>query len=172
MSDTKMTKDDLEKGLDGEDDLKLIELESKEKDKVQLQLKYAKISRLVYTAVDQDASATKVSLPSVSTEILDEVVKFMEHHEGEEPPMIPKPLRSKEMKSVCQDRWDATYIDGIAEDRQKLYDLMMAANYMDIKSLLHLACAKVASLIKGQPLEKIKEILQPSAKNTKDGESA
>lgn len=30
---------------------------------------------------------------------------------------------------------------------------------MDIKSLLHLGCAKVASLIKGQPLEKIKDIL-------------
>jgi len=32
---------------------------------------------------------------------------------------------------------------------------------MDIKGLLHLGCAKVASLIKGQPLEKIKEILDP-----------
>ncbi len=43
--------------------------------------------------------------------------------------------------------------------RAQLYDLILAANYMDIKSLLHLGCAKVASLIKGQPLEKIKEIL-------------
>jgi hypothetical protein len=43
-----------------------------------------------------------------------------------------------------------------------LYDLILAANYMDIKSLLHLGCAKVASLIKGQPLEKIKEILDPN----------
>ena len=41
---------------------------------------------------------------------------------------------------------------------------MQAANYMDIRSLLHLGCAKVASLIKGQPLEKIKGILDPNAK--------
>lgn len=34
----------------------------------------------------------------------------------------------------------------------------------DIKSLLHLGCAKVASLIKGQPLEKIKDILSTGAK--------
>ena len=39
---------------------------------------------------------------------------------------------------------------------------------MDIKSLLHLGCAKVASLIKGQPLEKIKDIL---AKGTKTSEN-
>jgi hypothetical protein len=59
-------------------------------------------------------------------------------------------------------RRDAEYIDKIGETRQQLYDLILAANYMDIKSLLHLGCAKVASLIKGQPLEKIKEILDPN----------
>ncbi len=83
----------------------------------------------------------------------------MEHHQGVEPPIIPKPLRSKEMKQVVTDEWDAKFIDKIGENRKALYDVILAANYMDIKSLLHLGCAKVASLIKGQPLEKIKEIL-------------
>ena len=63
------------------------------------------------------------------------------------------------MKDVVEDQWDAEFIDTIGDDRQQLYDLVMAANYMDIPSLLHLGCAKVASLIKGQPLEKIKDIL-------------
>ncbi len=73
---------------------------------------------------------------------------------------------------------DAEYIDKIGETRQQLYDLILAANYMDIKSLLHLGCAKVASLIKGQPLEKIKEILDPNqgakkadSKDSKDSKS-
>lgn len=47
------------------------------------------------------------------------------------------------MKELCKDPWDADYIDKIGEDRQLLYDLILAANYMDIKSLLHLGCAKV-----------------------------
>jgi len=38
---------------------------------------------------------------------------------------------------------------------------------MDVKSGLHLGCAKVASLIKGQPLEKIKEILDPNQGQSK-----
>ena len=63
------------------------------------------------------------------------------------------------MKDVCKDAFDAEFIDRIGENRQALYDLILAANYMDIKGLLHLGCAKVASLIKGQPLEKIKDIL-------------
>ena len=63
----------------------------------------------------------------------------MNHHKGTEPPIIPKPLRSKEMKQVCSDQWDAEFIDTIGKDRQTLYDLILAANYMDVsKSLLHL----------------------------------
>ena len=53
-----------------------------------------------------------------------------------------------------------------------LYDLILAANYMDIKSLLHLGCACVASLIKGQPLDKIKDILSKgTVHESKEGKS-
>lgn len=91
-----------------------------------------------------------------------QVVEYMNHHEGVDPAPVEKPLRSKHLRDVCKDVWDADFIDKIGEQRQMLYDIILAANYMDIKSLLHLGCAKVASLIKGQPLEKIKDILAVS----------
>jgi hypothetical protein len=57
-------------------------------------------------------------------------------------------------------KWDALFIDDVdAKCRQSLYDLTLTANCLGVDSLLHLCCAKVACLIKGQPLEKIKEIL-------------
>jgi len=136
-----------------------LKLTSKDKKEFEVSKKSAFISNLVKTSLDTDASATEVPIPGVTSNILQLVVEYMNHHNGTEPPIIEKPLRSKIMKDVCKDAWDATFIDGIGEDRQKLYDLILAANYLDIKGLLHLGCAKVASLIKGQPLEKIKEIL-------------
>jgi len=151
-------------GLDEEDAGGSIKLMSKDKKEFTIEKKNAFISNLVKTTLDQDAAATEVPIPGVESAILEKVIEYMQHHKGTEPPIIPKPLRSKEMKQVCSDVWDATYIDKIGETRQDLYDLILAANYMDIKSLLHLGCAKVASLIKGQPLEKIKDIL---AKGTK-----
>jgi hypothetical protein len=96
----------------------------------------------------------------------------MNHHKGVEPPIVEKPLRSKVMKDVCKDPFDADFIDRIGENRQALYDLILAANYMDIKSLLHLGCAKVASLIKGQPLEKIKDILSVGTTAAASGAAA
>jgi len=151
---------------DGDDgDVKLCSKDGEHRKEKTVKKKNAFISVLVKTSIENDCTATEVPLPGVEGPILELVVEYMDHHKGVEPPIIEKPLRSKVMSEVCKDSWDADYIDGIGEDRQKLYDLILAANYMDIKSLLHLGCAKVASLIKGQPLEKIKDILSTGKKD-------
>jgi len=167
------------KGLDDDKDAtKPLKLTSKDKKEFTVERKQAFISTLVKTSLENDDKAEEVPIPGVTGAILDLVVQYMKEHKGVEPPIIEKPLRSKVMKDVCPHKPDADYIDKIGDNRQQLYDLILAANYMDIKSLLHLGCAKVASLIKGQPLEKIKEILDPNqgakkdAKDSKDGKDA
>jgi len=151
-------------GLDGDVDSGMIKLTSKDAKEFTIDRRFAFISTLVKTSMEAD-NATELPMPGVKAEVLAKVVDYMNHHQGVEPPLIEKPLRSRLMKDVCRDTWDADYIDRIGEDRQALYDLILAANYMDIKSLLHLGCAKVASLIKGQPLDKIKEILSKGSKS-------
>jgi len=174
MTDNK-AKDEKEKktevgGLDQPESgpLKLVAKDGKTS--FEVDKKHAFVSNLVKTSLENDASASSLDIPGVSGPILEKVVEYINHHKGQEPPIIEKPLRSKVLKDVCQDKWDAEYIDKIGENRQNLYDLILAANYMDIKSLLHLGCAKVASLIKGQPLEKIKEILDPKGGSSSSSE--
>ena len=99
---------------------------------------------------------------SINGRTLQNVVDYMNHHKGKQPPIIPKPLRFKQMSQVTENKWDARYINEVGEDKQALYDLILAANYLDINSLLHLGCAKVASFIKGEPLESIPNILNPN----------
>jgi S-phase kinase-associated protein 1 len=137
-------------------------LETKDGKTFEVERAHCYISALIRTSLDGDRDEKSLPLKGVTSVPMGNVVKFMEHHKGNEPPIVEKPLRSKVMKEVCKDEWDATFIDAVGDNRQDLYDLILAANYLDIKSLLHLGCAKVASLIKGQPLEKIKEILTPS----------
>ena len=100
--------------------------------------KNAFVSNLIKTSVDTDTTATEIPLPGVKSDALEVIINYMNHHLGTEPPIVEKPLRSKIMKDVCKDSWDATFIDTIGENRQQLYDLILAANYLDIKSLLHL----------------------------------
>lgn len=139
---------------------KIIKLVSKDGTSFQLLVSDATLSKLVAAALEKDASATEVDLPSVSTKSLRHIVAYLQHHKGIEPPIVQKPIRSKNMKDNCKDEWDAKFIDEVdQEGRQHLYDLVHAANYMDMKSLLSLGCAKVASLLKSQPLNRIEQII-------------
>jgi len=156
MSDDHKDASSLDDGESGVAPIKLISKDGKE---FVIEKKFAFVSNLIKTSLEHDPAATEVPMPGVKADILTKVVEFMQHHKVVEPPILEKPLRAKVLKELCKDPWDADYIDRIGDDRQLLYDLILAANYMDIKSLLHLGCAKVASLIKGQPLEKIKDIL-------------
>ena len=42
-------------------------------------------------------------------------------------------------------------------EQEALFELILAANFMDIKPLLDLTCAKVASMIKGKTPEQIRQ---------------
>lgn len=134
-------------------------LVSKDEQQFSCDKRHVMISTLIRTTVEADTTATSCPVPGVDSKCLQLILKYAEHHKGTEQPVVNKPLQSKQMADVCKDKWDAEFIDEVGQDLSQLYDLILAANYMDIKSLLHLGCAKVASLIKGQPLEKIKDIL-------------
>lgn len=156
-------------GLDDSTPSRVFKLSSKDKRVFLVEQKHAFISTLIKTSLENDDKAGELPMPAVTGSILELIVKYMQEHKGIEPPIIEKPLRSKLMSDICPHKWDAKYIDDIGENRAQLYELILAANYMDIKSLLHLGCAKVASLIKGQPLDKIKDILDPNGTHTKAG---
>ena len=159
-----MSAEDEKLSLDAEDDSGTIILSSKpsgsgEAKEFSIDKKNALISILVKQALETDPSAERIPVPMVEAAILEKIVQYMNHWKGTEAAVIEKPLRQKELSAVTNS-FDADFIDGIDNaSRQDLYDIILAANYMGIEGLLHLGNAKVASLIKGQPLEKIKDIL-------------
>lgn len=145
--------------LDDETGCEIIKLTSVDNVQFDVTKKEALISQLVATSLECDISAVEIPIPSVKGKILAYIVEYMKHHNGVSEAIIEKPLKSKIMKEVCSDQWDAGFIDRIGLVKEELYDLILGANYMNIKCLLHLGCAKVGTMIKGQPLDKIREIL-------------
>uniref|UniRef100_M8C1M2 SKP1-like protein n=1 Tax=Aegilops tauschii TaxID=37682 RepID=M8C1M2_AEGTA len=64
-------------------------------------------------------------------------------------PNVNSNILSMGMKS-----WDAEFIK---VDQATLFDLILAANYLDIKGLLDLTCQIVADMIKGKTSEEIRK---------------
>lgn len=73
-----------------------------------------------------------------------QVIEFCKHYKEDPMNEIEKPLKSANMHDVVQE-WYAKFVE---VQQETLFELILAANYMDIKPLLDLTCATVASMIK------------------------
>jgi hypothetical protein len=74
-------------------------------------------------------------------------IQFMEYHVDRPMRSISIPLRSVNMKDICDD-WDANFVDSL--DQNACFRLLMCANYLAINDLVALLSAKIASLMKGK----------------------
>jgi S-phase kinase-associated protein 1 len=129
---------------------------------------------LVVAFKDLNSNETQnsnIELSNIDTETLKYIVDYLKHHNGVEPPLPEKPVRSKNMNEITTE-WMAEFIDSIVKkDILILYKVISAANYLYTNSLLHICCAKIASMIKGVPIDEIKNtLLQQSKSNDIDVE--
>jgi len=146
-------------GLDGDDDqsLTLVSMEESSPQKFTINKKAAEMCKLVRSILEGDQSATEIPIKKVKGEILDLIVQYLNHHNGKVPAEIAKPIRSVKMEKIVEDKWDADFINNMS--KKVIFQVILGANYMDVPSLLHLGCAKIATLIKGKSPDEIKQIL-------------
>merc|ERR1719223_1400500 len=104
--------------------------------------------------VDDSGTDEEIPLPNVKTAILSKVVDYCKYHKDNAPEEIQKPLKSTNLIECGVSEWDAEFVE---VEKEVLFELVLAANYLDIKSLLDLMCAKVASMIKGKCTEEIRK---------------
>ena len=66
---------------------------------------------------------------------------------------MPKPLPSERLSDVVP-TWFASFINlGSADE---VYEIVVAANFLDIPSLVELGCAKIGSLMKNKTLPELR----------------
>ena len=85
-----------------------------------------------------------VPLPMVSSRVLTKVIEYCTYHHAAESDQTPE-----EEKRV----WDR---DFLKVDDESLFGLILAANYLNVKPLLDLACKAVADEIKGKTPDEIR----------------
>jgi len=127
---------------------------SSDGEKVKIDEKAAQRSNLLkglFEDYKENMEETQVS--DITGAILKKVVEYLNHYKESEPKEVPRPLPSANLLEVC-DEWDVKFINELELD--SVFDVINAANYLDIKPLLDLACAKIASEMKGKTAEEIR----------------
>ncbi|KAJ6588037.1 S-phase kinase-associated protein 1A-like protein [Mycena capillaripes] len=90
-----------------------------------------------------------IHLHNVSSSILEKVIEYCEYHRGE-----PLPTNNSEQsqdgtrnRTTDFSEWDQKFI---LVDEEMLFEIILAANYLDIKPLSDLGCKTIADMIKGK----------------------
>ena len=94
----------------------------------------------------------EVPLPNVNAAILKKVIQWAGYHKDDPP--LPEDDDNKEKRTDDISSWDA---DFLKVDQGTLFELILAANYLDIKGLLDVTCKTVANMIKGKTPEEIRK---------------
>ncbi|KAK4067507.1 hypothetical protein Purlil1_13848 [Purpureocillium lilacinum] len=104
---------------------------------------------------DTDARSTKeapIPIPNVSEAVLRKVLVWCERHRNDPLQAEGEELNSREGNDI--DDWDRSFLQ---VDQEMLFEIILASNYLDIRSLLDVGCKTVANMIKGKSPEEIRK---------------
>ncbi|XP_010029650.2 SKP1-like protein 1B [Eucalyptus grandis] len=89
-------------------------------------------------SIEEGGAGNAIPVPNVNSKILAKVIEYCKKH-----------VESAKAEDRVDDEdlvaWDADFVE---VDRATLFDLIRAANFLNIKSLLDLTCQTVADMIK------------------------
>eukprot|EP01036_Dinobryon_divergens_P022488 gene22488-30749_t len=136
---------------------KSVFLVSSDSEKFEVPIEIAEMSKYLKEMIDPTTEeAQEIPVTDVSTPILSKVIEFLKNHKLQPMNEIRKPLQSANMAEAVQE-WYANFIT-VGVTQEVLFDLILAANYLDIKPLLELSCATVASLIDRKSPDEIRTL--------------
>lgn len=104
-------------------------------------------SQTIKNLTEDTGSQEIVPLPNVCSRVLSKVIEYSTYH-----------VAAVELsKSVTEtSAWDAEYV---SMEPAALFDVILAANYLDIKGLLDLTCQTVANMLRCKTPDEIREAL-------------
>uniref|UniRef100_A0A7C8ZBF3 SKP1-like protein n=1 Tax=Opuntia streptacantha TaxID=393608 RepID=A0A7C8ZBF3_OPUST len=130
---------------------KKVTLKSSDGETFEVEEAVALESQTIKHMIEDDCADNAIPLPNVTGKILSKVIEYCKKH------VDAAAAKSSDERSSSDDElkaWDAEFVK---VDQNTLFDLILAANYLNIKSLLDLTCQTVADMIKGKTPEEIRK---------------
>ena len=121
-----------------------VKLKSRQEEVFEVEAKAAFRSITIKNMIDDTGFQIHVPVPMVDSQTLAKVIEYLKFHQKAEDGETP---------AEEQTLWDVNYVK---VDDETLFNLILAANYLDIKPLLDLTCKAVADEIKGKTPEEIR----------------
>lgn len=126
----------------------VVVLQSQDGQDFKVEVKVARLSDTIKNLIEDAGIEMPIPLPNVTAKTLTKVVEFCKHYIENPPAAKEEEEKEKEITG-----WEKDFCN---IDQPMLFELILAANYLDIKQLLELTCKTVANMIKGKTPEEIR----------------
>lgn len=127
-----------------------VKLSSQDGQDFEVEVRVAKMSDTVRNLIEDAGIENPIPLPNVTGKILAKVVEYCNQHIND--PVSEEKTDEKRTDDIIP--WD---LDFCKVDQETLFEIILAANYLDIKPLLDVTCKTVANMIKGKTPEEIRK---------------
>ncbi|PKU65669.1 SKP1-like protein 1 [Dendrobium catenatum] len=136
------------------DEGKKVTLKSSDGEEFLVEETVAMESQTIRHMIEDGCADSGIPLPNVNSKILSKVIEYCKKHV--ESAAKAAAAGGGDEKTAEEDLkgWDS---DFVKVDQATLFDLILAANYLNIKGLLDLTCQTVADMIKGKTPEEIRK---------------
>ena len=125
-----------------------------------MSVELAKISETLKTMLDDlgidtesDEASEPIPLPNVNGATLKKVVEWCEHHKADYKEFADEDESTRPRLDDIPD-WDVSFFN---IDQAEIFEIILAANYLDIKGLLNIGCKSVAKMMEGKSPEQIRQ---------------
>ena len=133
-----------------------IKLRSADAEVFEVDVDVARMSATLRTMMDdlglQQEEDEEIPIQNVNSSILRKVIQWATYHKQDPP--VSDDDENQEKRSDDISSWDA---DFLKVDQGTLFEIILAANYLDMKGLLDVSCKQVANMIRGKTAEDIRK---------------
>ncbi|KAK1629910.1 hypothetical protein QYE76_004225 [Lolium multiflorum] len=115
----------------------------------------AALSSTIQHMIEDGCADNVIPLPNVKSIILAKVIEYCNKHVA-----AAAGTGSDENNNTASAKHDLKSFDAdfIKVDRATLFEIILAANYLDIKGILDLCCQTVANMIKDMTVEQVRDV--------------
>ena len=99
-----------------------------------------------------DEGKTTINLDEIKGEVLAKIAEYLNYYADKEFPVLPETLKTNKLNEEINE-WDFSFIDSISYEN--CFHLINAGLLLELNHLYELACAKIASFMKGKTVEDV-----------------
>ncbi|KFK35110.1 hypothetical protein AALP_AA5G237300 [Arabis alpina] len=113
-------------------------------------------SQTIKHMIEDDCAGDGIPLPNVTGKILAKVVEYCKKHVEVEAEGGDKDVYGSKEEDEALKTWDTEFAK--TDDQATLFEIILAANYLNIGGLLDLMCKTVADMMRGKTPEEMRTL--------------